>query len=83
MALKSVGIIRVMLSQRAIAPLIDKERLLGPEAQTDEEIMAYVRQYGRCDYHPVGTCKMGVDEEAVVDPQLRVHGFERLRVIDS
>jgi choline dehydrogenase-like flavoprotein len=45
--------------------------------------MAYVRQYASCDYHPVSTCRMGRDETAVVDPQLRVHGLERLRVIDS
>ncbi|MDQ0323008.1 choline dehydrogenase-like flavoprotein [Pararhizobium capsulatum DSM 1112] len=45
--------------------------------------MAYIRQYACCDYHPVGTCKMGVDEEAVVDPQLRVRGVRGLRVADS
>jgi choline dehydrogenase-like flavoprotein len=45
--------------------------------------MAYARQYACCDYHPVGTCKMGVDEAAVVDPSLKVRGIERLRVIDA
>jgi choline dehydrogenase-like flavoprotein len=45
--------------------------------------MSYIRQYACCDYHPVGTCKMGVDEMSVVDPQLRLRGIERLRVIDS
>jgi len=45
--------------------------------------MAYVRQYASCDYHPVGTCKMGNDEASVVDDQLRVHGLDRLRVIDA
>ena len=37
----------------------------------------------KTDYHPVGACKMGVDDMAVVDPELRVHGLEGLRVIDS
>jgi choline dehydrogenase-like flavoprotein len=45
--------------------------------------MAYIRQYACCDYHPVGTCKMGIDESAVVDPQLRVRGLQGLRVADS
>ncbi len=83
MAIKSVRIIREVLAQNAISSIIEHERLPGPQAQTDEAIMAYVRQYGCCDYHPVGTCKMGNDELAVVDPQLRVHGIDNLRVIDS
>ncbi|KSV71993.1 alanine-phosphoribitol ligase [Sinorhizobium sp. GL2] len=83
MAIKSVRIIREVLSQEAISSIIEHERLPGPQAQTDEEIMTYVRQYGCCDYHPVGTCKMGKDNLAVVDPQLRVYGIDNLRVIDS
>ncbi|MCB9992096.1 MAG: GMC family oxidoreductase N-terminal domain-containing protein [Hyphomicrobiaceae bacterium] len=83
MAIKSVRIIREVLGQSAISEFIASERLPGPAARSDEEIMAYVRQYACCDYHPVGTCKMGVDEMAVVDPQLRVRGVEGLRVIDS
>jgi choline dehydrogenase-like flavoprotein len=83
MAVKSVRIIREVLSQNAISHLIDNERLPGVAAQSDEEIMAYARQYACCDYHPVGTCKMGIDETAVVDPQLKVRGIERLRVIDA
>jgi choline dehydrogenase-like flavoprotein len=45
--------------------------------------MAYVRQYASCDYHPVGTCRMGVSGDAVVDPRLRLRGVDALRVIDS
>ena len=83
MALKSVRIIREVLAQSEIARFIKGERLPGPAARTDEEIMSYIRQYACCDYHPVGTCKMGVDEMSVVDPELRVRGIEGLRVIDS
>ncbi len=83
MALTSIRTIREILTQGEIARFIDAERLPGPEATTDEEIMAYIRQYACCDYHPVGTCKMGLDAEAVVDPQLRVHGIQSLRVVDS
>jgi choline dehydrogenase len=83
MALTSIRTIREVLSQSAIAKFIKVERLPGPDAKSDDEIMAYVRQYACCDYHPVGTCKMGLDDEAVVDPKLRVRGVDALRVIDS
>ncbi|MGI0524117.1 GMC family oxidoreductase [Rhizobium giardinii] len=83
MSLTSIETTREILSQRAIAKYIKIERLPGPDAKSKEDIMAYVRQYACCDYHPVGTCKMGVDDEAVVDPQLRVRGVRGLRVADS
>jgi len=83
MAITQVRTIREVLSQPEMRPFIKDERLPGTAAQTDEEIMAYVRQYASCDYHPVGTCKMGNDEASVVDDQLRVHGLDRLRVIDA
>lgn len=83
MAIQSVREIRNILSQPAISGLIEHERLPGEDAKTDEDILAYARQYACCDYHPVGTCKMGIDDMAVVDPQLRVHGMDGLRVIDS
>src|SRR5690606_17224800 len=63
--------------------ILKDERLPGPAVATDDEIRDYIRQWGKTDYHPVGTCKMGVDDLAVVDPELRVRGVEGLRVIDS
>lgn len=83
MALVQVRTIREVLRQPEIQQFIAQERLPGVSAVSDEEIMRYVRQYASCDYHPVGTCKMGIDDEAVVDPQLRVRGIDRLRVIDA
>ena len=62
---------------------IDEEILPGPEAQSEEEIGAYIRKWAKNDYHPVGSCKMGTDNEAVVDTQLRVRGIQALRVIDA
>ncbi|MEU7001763.1 GMC family oxidoreductase N-terminal domain-containing protein [Nonomuraea sp. NPDC046570] len=53
----------------------------GPES--DEELARWVRERGETLYHPVGTCRMGVDEESVVDPSLRVRGVEGLRVVDA
>ena len=55
----------------------------GSECKSDDEIIAWMRQYIETDYHPVGTCKMGNDSEAVVDDRLRVHGIEGLRVADA
>ncbi len=54
-----------------------------PEVETNDELEAYVRQYTLPCYHPVGTCKMGIDDMAVVDPTLKVNGVEGLRVIDA
>src|SRR3954454_6213013 len=55
----------------------------APESDSDEDITAYLRARVQTHYHPVGTCKMGVDELAVVDPELRVRGVEGLRVVDA
>lgn len=52
-------------------------------AQSEEDIIRLLRQRTETIYHPVGSCKMGTDELAVVDPQLRVHGIEALRVADA
>ena len=69
------------------APALDKYRgdefKPGAQAQSDEDILAYVRAEAESVYHPVGTCKMGADEMAVVDERLRVHGVEALRVADA
>lgn len=60
-----------------------REVLPGPERRTDAELREYVRQAASTIYHHVGTCKMGVDHMAVVDPELRVHGVAGLRVADA
>jgi choline dehydrogenase len=55
----------------------------GGDMQSDEAIAAYIQDACETMYHPVGTCKMGSDPMAVVDPELRVHGVEGLRVVDA
>lgn len=55
----------------------------GEDVQTDAEIETHVRETAHTVYHPVGTCKMGDGEEAVVDDRLRVHGVDGLRVVDA
>jgi choline dehydrogenase len=59
------------------------ERYPGPEVASREDLRRYARDTAITYHHQVGTCKMGVDERAVVDPRLRVHGVEGLRVADA
>lgn len=59
------------------------ERLPGKDVQTDDEWADFLRKTAFLGYHPVGTCRMGVDEKAVVTPDLKVQGFEGLRVADA
>jgi choline dehydrogenase len=69
------------------APALDKYRSQefkpGVAIQSDEEILEYIRTEAESVYHPVGSCKMGSDELAVVDERLRVHGVKSLRVADA
>lgn len=55
----------------------------GAEVESDSELTSYIRRETQTYYHPVGTCRMGSDAMAVVDPDLRVRGIERLRVADA
>jgi choline dehydrogenase len=76
---------RTIAAQPALQRFIDHELSPGPAvAQADDQgLLDYARQTGSTIYHPVGTCKMGRDAMAVVDPCLRVHGLEALRVVDA
>jgi choline dehydrogenase len=74
---------RRILESEAFKPFIKYEFMPGKKVETDDELRAYIRQWSKTDYHPVGSCKMGDDELAVVDQQLRVHGLEGLRVVDA
>jgi choline dehydrogenase len=55
----------------------------GPECRTDADWLAFARANGQTIYHTCGTCRMGQGGDAVVDPKLRVHGIEGLRVADA
>ena len=55
----------------------------GSDKQNDEELNEYIRSNAETAYHPCGTCKMGMDEMAVVDENLKVKGIQNLRVVDA
>ncbi|SAL29338.1 GMC family oxidoreductase [Caballeronia humi] len=74
---------REIMNQHALRKYIKSEHFPGSAVRSQARYEEYAQQYGRTGYHPVGTCRMGVDEMSVVDPQLRVRGIEGLRVADS
>ena len=82
-AVKAARIARHILSLPPVSAYVAEESAPGPAAQSDEDIIEYFRVHGRPNNHSVGTCKMGVDDMAVVDPRLRVKGVSGLRVIDA
>ncbi len=78
-----IRLAREIARSEPLAKYLKGEATPGPAVESDDAIRAAVRLYGKTIYHPVGTCKMGVDERAVVDPKLRVRGIEGLRVADA
>ena len=83
LTVKAIEIARAIMTAPAMAPLRVSEIAPGPDAVTDSEIIDWVKRAAETTYHPVGTCKMGTDAMAVVDPRLRVHGISGLRVADA
>ena len=74
---------RKILSQPAISALTAAEMLPGPDIVSDNEISDFVKHAGNSMYHGCGTCKMGTDDMAVVDSELKVHGIGNLYVADA
>jgi choline dehydrogenase len=74
---------REMAAQRAFDGLRTQEVSPGPGAQSDAEIVAWLRAAGSSEYHPCSTCRMGTGADSVVDEAARVHGLEALRVVDA
>jgi choline dehydrogenase len=76
---------RIVNESKALKPYEPEEFVPGPAFQTEQELVTAAGNIGTTIFHPVGTCRMGRanDPEAVVDPELRVRGIERLRVIDA
>ena len=74
---------RKILSQPALAKYAGREIGPGSEAQTNDELNEYIKSNAETAYHPCGTLKMGVDDMAVVDENLKVKGIQNLRVVDA
>lgn len=80
---EGIKISRTLAHSGAFDEFLGEEVAPGVNVTSDEDIKAYIRQACDSIYHPVGTCKMGTDSMAVVDPELRVHGVDGLRVVDA
>jgi len=82
---RCIRLTREIFAQPAFAPHVRGEIQPGPEVRSDDEIDSFIREHAESAYHPCGTCRMGRrdDPMAVVDPETRVIGVERLRVADS
>ena len=81
-----IGAVRVVRDYVRTAPLagmVGEETMPGIAYTTDEQILQAYDRFGTCAYHAVGSCRMGKDIASVVDPELKVRGVERLRVMDT
>jgi choline dehydrogenase len=75
--------IRKLAAQPALAAHVVEEMIPGINVVSDEDLLESTFQYGTTGFHVAGTCRMGSDDGAVVDPQLRVRGIDGLRVVDT
>jgi len=80
---EAIKCIRELLSQPAFDELRGKELQPGSGMTSDTDIERYIRAYASTDYHPSCSCRMGSDDMAVVDGEMRVHGIDGLRVVDA
>ncbi|MBS7538178.1 GMC family oxidoreductase [Ancylobacter lacus] len=81
---EGIGMVREIARRPALAAFgIGGERLPGPAAVSREALARHVRATATTAFHPVGTCRMGDDDAAVVDGRLRVNGLARLRIVDA
>ena len=82
-AVRGLKFTREIMAAEALARFEPEEIKPGPHIVTDEDLRQAAGDLGTTIFHPVGTCKMGSDPMAVVDDRLKVHGIDRLRVIDA
>ena len=81
--LRGFKLARRLLDAPAFEPYRGRELKPGPDVQTDDALKDYLRETSGTIYHPVGTCRMGTDAAAVLDPELRLRGIDGLRVVDA
>ncbi len=83
MSIRGLKLVQQILAQDALKPYVLAERLPGPDVQTDEDYFNFICTHSKTTHHCAGTCRMGSDDEAVVDPRLRFKGIDGLRVVDN
>ena len=83
MLIEGARLSREIFAQAPFASYRGEEIFPGSTAKSDADLEAFIRHKAETIYHPVGTCRMGDDAEAVVDSELRVRGVEGLRVVDA
>ena len=83
MSIRGLKLTQEILSQGPLKRFIKAERLPGPDVKTDDDYFRFICEHSKTSHHPAGTCRMGIDERAVVDPRLRFNGVEHLRVADA
>ncbi|WP_136442463.1 GMC family oxidoreductase [Pacificoceanicola onchidii] len=83
MSIRGLKLVQDILAQDALKPFILAERLPGPDVQTDEDYFNFICVHSKTSHHCAGTCRMGSDAEAVLDPRLRFNGIAGLRVADA
>ena len=82
-AADSILLTRRIMAAPALQRYAPEEYLPGPDAETEDELEEAAGRIGTTIFHPVSTCRMGVDDDAVVDPRLRFKGIGGLRIIDA
>ena len=80
---RAIRMMREVIAQRAFDPYRGKELTPGADCQSDAQLLEWLRASALTTLHPVGTCKMGTDDDAVVDSRLKVRGLDGLRVADA
>jgi choline dehydrogenase len=83
MSIRGLKLAQEIMRQDALKPYVLSERLPGPDVRSDDDYAVYACVNAKTDHHPAGTCRMGVDDGAVVDPLLRFNGIAGLRVADA
>jgi choline dehydrogenase-like flavoprotein len=83
MSIRGLKMAREIIAGQALKPYVLAERLPGPKVRTDQDYFDYACRHSKTDHHPAGTCRMGSDASAVVDPRLRFNGLAGLRVVDA
>jgi choline dehydrogenase len=83
MSLKGLRLARDIMNQAALKSFLKSEHLPGADLSTDDELIAYASAHVKTDHHPVGTCRMGHDEMAVVTPDLKLRGLDGIRICDA